>query len=249
MNYIWYPLIIAIEYEYDISKIHFQVKDKEFYCDTTDKEFVYNAEDHRISPLFEYLPTILYDPSSVVNLDDKFSYIDINPYYRFGDIFKHILHPDRDDTNDLVICDIVLHILAYVDRICGMSKHDYKVMIIINEIEQGCYGETNDVFRLFNLKEKKVLAESLIMLYETENCFRSLDTLFNRIMTDFKIGLRDNQEIVIHHPYEFDEQKNKKLLFILKMFLPIGFPYVIHWHYTYGIVGHETSMVMEEFFL
>ena len=98
--------------------------------------------------------------------------------------------------------------------------------------------------------EKRALVESLIMLYETSNSFRSLDALLNKIMTDFNIRLRDdNAEVVFYNPYEFDEREEKKLRFIIKLFLPINVPYVIHWQYTYGIIEHDQNMLLEEFVL
>jgi len=119
----------------------------------------------------------------------------------------------------------------------------------MEEIKNGCFGDTEDAFTLFNTIEKRVLAEGLIMLYETSNSFRSLDALLSKIMTDFNIRLRDNTEVVFYNPYEFDEREEKKLRFIIKLFLPINVPYVIHWQHTYGIIEHDQSMLLEEFVL
>ena len=247
MNYIWYPIIKAMERGYDVAKIHYRVKDREFYYNAWDKHFIYNAEEHRVSPLFEYMPVVLYDPADAVDFAAKYSCVDINPYHRFGHIFSRILRPDRNDPNDLIICDIMLHILAYVDRICGMSKRDFQIMLIIAEIEQGCYGNNDGAFALFNTKEKRAVAESLIMLHEIENGLRSLDALLKKILTDFKMWVRDETELVLYNPYPLDEQDDKKLRFILKLFLPIGLPYVVHWQYTYGIIGQDDRMVLEAF--
>jgi hypothetical protein len=248
MNYIWYPFIEAVQLGYDTAKIQYRVKDRKFYDRIGDEDVCVSANAHYISPLLEYMPVVLYDPDGTVNPDEKFARADINPYHRFGTIFDSILKPERGDSNDLVICDIIVHMLAHVDRICGMSKHDFRLMIITDEIENGCFGGTAE-YNLFSIKEKRALAEALLMLYETSNCLRSLDALFNTAMTDFNIMLRGNDEVVFFNPYAFNEREDRKMKFVIKLFLPVDYPYVVHWGYTYGSVGHDESMVLEKFVL
>jgi len=249
MNYIWYPLIEAIVADYDTNKIHYRVCDKVFF-DTFDGETIrINANAHHVSPLLEYLPLALFDPDNAVSLEDKLARADVNPYHRFTQIFSNILNPERNDQNDLIVCDIITHMLAHIDRICGMCKRDFRILIIIEEIENGCFGDIIDDFRLFNTVEKRALAECILMFYGSSKSLRCLDTLFHMIMTDFEVRLRDNEEVVFYNPYGFNEKEDTKLRLIIKLFLPIDFPYVIHWQYTYGSVDHDESMVLESFVL
>ena len=249
MNYIWYPFIEAIQSAYDTTKIRYRLSDRMFF-DTLDGEKIrVPAGAHHISPLLEYIPLALYDPDQVVDQEDKFSHVDVNPYVRFGHIFSHILSPERNDPNVLVVCDIFAHMLAHLDRICGMSKRDFRLMLMVDEIEKGCFGDDLEVFRLFSVSEKRALAEMLHMLYETSNCLRCLDALFHLIMTGFRVRLRDYREVVFYTPYAFEEREDKKLRFIIKLFLPIDFSYVIHWRYTYGSIEHDESMLLERFVL
>ena len=247
MNYIWYPMIEAIQADFDTTKIHYRVCDTTFF-DTLDGEAVrISANAHHISPLLEYMPLAIYDPDGVVTLEDKLARVDVNPYQRFTAIFSHILKPERYDPNDLIVCDIITHMLAHIDRICGMRKRDFRILSIIDEIERGCFGNARDVFSLFTVKEKRALAEGLIMLYETSNNLRCLDVLLHIIMTDFEVRLKDNEEVVFYNPYGFNEQEDKKLRFIIKLFLPVDFLFVIHWQYTYGSIDHDESMILESF--
>jgi len=249
MNYIWYPLIEAIVADYDTKKIRYRVCDKVFFETADGEEMRLEARAHHVSPLLEYMPIALYDPDNAVELEDKLARVDVNPYHRFTHIFTNILDPERHDHNDLVVCDIMTHMLAHIDRICGMSKRDFRILIAIGEIESGCFGDMREDFRLFGTAEKRAVAECLLMLYESANSLRCLDTLFHMIMTDFEVRLRDNEEVVFYNPNAFDEKEDKKLRFIIKLFLPIDFPYVVHWHYTYGSVDHDESMILESFVL
>ena len=247
--YLWYPLLEAIQQGYDTTKIHYRVKDRKFFTKLGDEQICYTANAHHISPLLEYMPLVVYDPDHTVKQEEKFARADINPYHRFGSIFDPLLNPERYDPNDLIICDIIAHMLAHIDRICGMSKRDFRLLLIMRELDKGCFGHNPNAFRLFNLAEKRAVAEALIMLYETENSLRCLDMLFQMIMTGFKVLQRNNEEVVFYNPGVFDSREHKKLQFLIKVFLPIDFPYVIHWRYTYGTVEHEKSMVLEEFVL
>ena len=249
MNYIWHPLIEAIQRGYNTTKLQYRLKDRRFFCEVGEEKLGFDAGAYKISPLLEYMPLVLYDPDEAADREEQFSRMDVNPYHRFDEIFRHILLPERNDPNDLVVCDIITHMLAHIDRICGMSKRDFQLMLIINEITGGCYGDAERVFQLFSVIEKRALAEALIMLYKTSNPLRCLDVLFSVIMTDYHIRLRDNEEVVFYNPYGFDEREVKKLRFIIVLFLPIDFPYVIHWRYTYGTVGLDESIKLEEFVL
>jgi len=249
MNYIWYPLIEAIMADCDTRRISYRVCDKVFFDSYGDETVRINANAHHVSPLLEYLPLALYDPDNAVSLEDKLAHADVNPYHRFTSIFAHILSPERYDQNDLIVCDIITHMLAHIDRICGMCERGFLILIVIDEIEDGCFGDMKDDFRLFSTTEKRAFAECLLMLHGSANSIRCLDTLFHMIMTDFEVRLRDNEEIVFYNPNGFDEKEDKKLQLIIKMFLPIDFPYVVHWRYTYGSIDHDESMVLESFVL
>ena len=247
MNYIWYPLIEAIGADYDTSKIRYRVCDRVFFDNLLGDKVRVDARAHHVSPLLEYLPLALHDPDRVVGLEEKLARVDVNPFLRFDQVFARILDPERHDHNDLVVCDIMTHLLAYVDRICGMCKRDFRILLTMDEIESGCYGGMKDAFQLFYTAEKRAVAECLIMLYETSNSLRCLDALFQMAMTDFEVRLRDNEEVVFYNPYGYDEKEDKKLQFLIKLFLPIGFPYVVHWRYTYGSIEHDESMILERF--
>lgn len=251
MNYIWYPLIEAIQLGYDTNKIRYRLKDMQFSYDVGGDKINYINRGnyaYHVSPLLEYLPLVLYDTDDLVNQDEKFSRIDVNPYHRFDEIFEDILSIERNDENDLIVCDIITHILAHIDRICGMSKRDFRLLLIMSEIDAGCFGDA-DIFKLFSVFEKRALAEILLMFYETSNSLRCLENLFNMIMTDFNIRIRDNTEILFYSPCIFDECEDKKLRFIIKLFLPVDFSYVIHWQYSYGTINHDESIILEKFVL
>ena len=248
MNFIWNPFIEAIKAGYDMTKINYRLDRPR--TDGFDGNDVFTPADaHQVSPYLEYTPVALLDPDSIISKEEKFSRVDVNPYIRFGKIFSHILDPERSEPNDLAICNIITHMLAHVDRICGMDKRNFRVRLIAREIEGGCYGKCTEAFQLFSASEKRALAEALIRLYETSDVLKCLDALFHTIMTDFRVHVLGDFEVVFYNPYPYDEQEDEKLQFIIQIFLPMDFEHVVHWQYTYGTVEHDVSMMLEGFVL
>ena len=103
MNFIWYPLIEAIQAGYDTTKIRYRISERMFFDSFGGETIRISARAHHISPLLEYMPLALYDPDKAVKLEDKLARVDVNPFYRFGSIFNYILLPERHDHNDLIV--------------------------------------------------------------------------------------------------------------------------------------------------
>ena len=232
-GYIWYPFIKTIRNNRNTTKIHYKLGN-------STKGSIGNAA---ISPLLEYVPETIYTSSDE---ETDYSTVYVNPYFRFKAIFKDILNSEIN-SNYEVLCDIIMHILVNIDIVCGMSKRDFLTMIIMDEIDKGYYG--TEIAKLFNTVEKRALAEILIMFYNTSDSLGCLTALFKMVMTDFQIIIKDNKEFVFFSPSPFDKQNNEKVKSIIKLFLPIGFPYVVHWRYSYGYIGHSECMNCEEFVL
>lgn len=231
-GYIWYPFIKAICTNKDTTDIHYRIGNNTKG----------SIGDACVSPLLEYVPKTTYASGE----DDDYSAVDINPYFRFATIFKDMLTAENE-FNYALINDVIMHTLVNIDRICGMSKRDFLIISIIDEIDKGFYG--SGAGKLFNMIEKRALAEILIMFYNSTDSISCMRALFKTIMTDFQIIIKENEEFVFYNPNAFDEQNHEKIKLIIKLFLPIGFSYVIHWGYSYGYIGYSESMNCEEFVL
>jgi len=229
MSWIWHTLIKAIQLEYDPSVINYVVSD-----------------ENRLSPYIEQIPLALYDPENIVSPEEIFNRVEVNPYLRFSKIFTRILNPERDEPNDEIVCDLVTHVLADIDRICGMSKRDFQLVLIVKDLDSGCFG---DDISLFSAVEKKALAQVLLLFYKIPDFIQALLVLFSLIMRDVYLTNRDNTELVFYIPRPFDESDDMKLRFIIKIFVPIDFTYVIHWQYTYGVIDRPETIRIDRFVL
>lgn len=96
--------------------------------------------------------------------------VEVNPYYRYYEIFKNLFHPDN--VNDLELrqyfLDFVLHFLAEIDRMQGMNKREFSIQFILREIDANVFGNTvRDNMHAFTKKEKEMVVLNILRLYQT----------------------------------------------------------------------------------
>ena len=68
--------------------------------------------------------------------------VEVNPFYRFFDIFSEILDINQkgyEKTREIFV-DTVFHYLALTDLRMGMSKKDYYLKFLAEELESGQFG-------------------------------------------------------------------------------------------------------------
>lgn len=86
--------------------------------------------------------------------------VEVNPFYRFFDIFSEILDINQkgyEKTREIFV-DTVFHYLALTDLRMGMSKKDYYLKFLAEELESGQFGsKAKAAMRLFSRYEKDIL--------------------------------------------------------------------------------------------
>ena len=75
--------------------------------------------------------------------------VEINPLMRFSAIFEYLLHPDVmnlvfENQRQFILFyfDLTTHILAEIDLCHGMTKREFYIRKIRQEMLAGIYGET-----------------------------------------------------------------------------------------------------------
>ena len=86
--------------------------------------------------------------------------VEVNPFYRFFDIFSEILDINQkgyEKTREIFV-DTVFHYLALTDLRMGMSKKDYYLKFLAEELESGQFGsKAKAAIQLFSSYEKNIL--------------------------------------------------------------------------------------------
>ncbi|HBT72959.1 MAG TPA: iron-dependent peroxidase [Lysinibacillus sp.] len=224
MNYIWDLLIQAEEEGFLTKDIYFHLAK------------IY-------SPYMELSPQLL-------NSQAIEQHVEVNPYYRYFDIFKDLFHPDHttDEAFRDALLDITLHFLAEIDRMQGLNKKEYYIRFMLRDIEANVFGKlVRDKIKSFSKKEQEIIALNMLRLYQTgEALYLIKDTLKNIFRNCFiYVKSEENDELLLYiHQKKTIENINKVQL-IQEIFLPIGFQMEVYWQYHFGIIDVEETMMLD----
>lgn len=227
MNYIWSILQQAEKEGIDKGNIVFKVA--EIY-----------------SP---YMETALED-LNVASLMDETD-IEVNPWYRFYDIFKEFSNVNLEENLKLreVLFDIIIHFLGEIDLNSGICKNYIYKKYFHREILDGIYGEKlKNNIKVFSVEELDYFLDSLINLY---SCNISLH-LFNKILGKmFKsnivyINKKKPKDIYIYIAKEKSDVLDMKMSILIDTFLPINMKPMVFWNKHFGILGADKTMKIDE---
>lgn len=206
----------------------------------------------------KFLPAAVYSPYMEIAFTDvntnsllEETTIEINPYYRFYEIFKDLFHVDLEESKELreVLFDIVIHYLGELDLKQGLTKQEFYKRFIMTDIIKGLYGEKlREATEDLNSYELNSLLNSMIALYSTGTSLH----LFKKITrTMFKNSIiyvsQDNpKELLIYLGEYINEKSKKKIDMIINLFLPINMKVDLYWEKHFGILGVEETMKINE---
>ncbi len=224
MNYIW-DLLIRAEDE-GLSK-----KDIQFHL----------AKD--FSPYMELSPQLL-------NAQQLEQQVEVNPYYRYYEIFKNLFHPDN--MNDLELreyfLDFVLHFLAEIDRMQGMNKREFSIQFILREIDANVFGNTvRDNMHAFTKKEKEMVVLNILRLYQTGDEIYLLKDTMKRLFKHCMIYVKSEEqdELLLYIGQKKSALNEMKVRLVQEIFLPVNFQTEVYWQNHFGIIGAEETMKLD----
>lgn len=225
MNYIW-DLLIQAEQE-GLSKKDIFFKAASVY-----------------SPYMELSPIDL----NIKKVEQK---VEINPYYRFHLIFRDLFDANNDEALELrhTLLDIVVHLLAEIDLIQGMSKREYYIKFVLRDLEAGIFGEAvKKGIQLFDRKEKEIIAANILLLYETGEAVYLLKDTMRKIFKKSIIyaNCEEKDELLFYIGQKENEKVRAKIELIKDLFLPVRFHTYIYWEYHFGIFEVEKTMKLDQ---
>lgn len=231
MNYLWDTIIKAKQAGVNLDEITYRAA----------KE--YSA----------YMEMSFQDMNVLMNPDmDKT--VEINPYYRFFDIFKNMF--DLDNMEDVEVrnelFDWMIHLIGSIDISLGMNKQEFYRRFIQDDIERGSFGdEAKDSFSYFTQKEKEYVTRQMAELYQLNAPIHLLRKIIHFVFRYSYVYVNnlDKPEILIYAGVKKLEQYIQKMNFILEMFLPLGYEYRIYWDKHFGIIGRAATMKVDSIVL
>jgi hypothetical protein len=177
--------------------------------------------------------------------------MELNPYYRFYNIFKDLFAADYHDDQELreVAFDLLVHYLGQLDLLQGLDRIEYYKLFIYRELKNGNFGsELADILSYFSIKEKNILLKNLLKLYVTgDHIYYFKDTVKKIYKGSIVyINRKDINEILVYIRQE-DNLKNLKIMEGLKkLFLPLNFTVRIYWKFHFGIIDVDETMKIDK---
>lgn len=202
-----------------------------------------------------FVPAKVYSPymeicSENINENSIGNIVEVNPYYRFYEIFKDMFGIDNNKNEEFrnVFFDILMHFLTEIDVNEGMNKKEYYEKFILNDIENSIFGEAvKENIKVFSLEEKECILLGILQLYTTGETFQVLKKVMKFIFKNSIIysNKDDKNEIIFYIGDEKNDINEKKLLLITELFLPIKFKLEVYFEKHFGIIGVEETMKMD----
>ena len=186
-----------------------------------------------------------------LNQEEVMEVADVNPYYRFNEVFQGYFHPDYLEDKEVreVLFDIIIHYLANLDSYKGMTKREYHINFTIREIESGIFGETvREGFQTCTLKEKKIIAENVLRLHQTGEGIYLFQDSIRKVFEKSTIFANnsDRDMLLIHLAVPETREREQKIQLLKTLFLPFKYEMRIYWEYLFGVVGVPELMKQGE---
>ena len=181
--------------------------------------------------------------------------VEVNPFYRFFDIFSGVLDINipvlaAADQQDFV--DAVFHYLALTDLRMGMSRKDYYFKFLVEELESGQFGrKAKAAIQLFSSYEKKYIVLALMDVISSRNYREIFKWLFQEIYQDSIIykSMDCANELYIYVGSAETQEERKRVQFLLDTFLPIGVRTEVFYQEHFGILEVEETMILDKVLL
>ncbi|NLL06824.1 MAG: iron-dependent peroxidase [Clostridiaceae bacterium] len=185
-----------------------------------------------------------------INFDKVEEEIEVNPYYRYYEVFKDLFNVNNEEDVELreTFFDIVMHFIANGDAMSGMTKQEYYLRFVIDDISKGILGDRiKEKFEVFNYNEKIIIAENVVKMYKTGQTLYLLKDTVRRIFVNTTIyaNYETSDELLFYMPYVRTEINEAKMDFIKEFFLPIRFRTEIYWEEHFGVIEEDETMKID----
>jgi hypothetical protein len=199
-----------------------------------------------------FIPARIYSPymelsNEHLNFKAIEPKVELNPYYRFYEIFKDLFDINNEEDRELrdVLFDVAIHFLIRIDLRQGMNRTEYYLRFILRELAGGSFGPlVRERFGFFNESEQYIVAENIYRLLLTGAMLTLLKNTIRRIFKNATIyaNYETANELLFFIPCEKSELNVGKLELITELFLPLQFITLIYWQDHFGVIGMDETM-------
>ena len=180
--------------------------------------------------------------------------IEINPYYRFYNIFKDFFRPDQKEFPKLKenLFHLIFHQLMQNDGVSGMTREEYYKKLLYQDLTNQAFGtQAREAMALFCREEQEILLSGLLKQYETGSSLDMFKDMMEALIPG-NIVYHSNQnsyEILIYIGQKKEKEIVKKIDFLTNKFLELPYHVDIYYEYHFGIIGMADTMEIDEIIL
>ncbi|MCQ5210860.1 MAG: hypothetical protein UCI88_10750 [Megasphaera massiliensis] len=198
-----------------------------------DKQKRYIVDTNPVSPYVEVFST-------------RGQVVQVNPLLRFSEILRPLCQP-REGLNEAVCKDIqnwLLHYLAHLDRLQGVTAGALKRETVGEDIRRGRYGqEVQQGYKCLTADEKAILLQAVLQHEEGTMSGRSVYRLtLQRFFPEARVYYQEGDEFLVYIPAAKSEINEKKVRLLELLFLDWLLETKVFWQRHFGIIGHEPTM-------
>lgn len=180
--------------------------------------------------------------------------IEINPYYRFYNIFKDFFRPDLTEFPRLKenLFHLIFHMLAQNDALSGMSREEYHKKLLYQDLMDYAFGaDAKEAVALFDRDEREFILSGLLKQYETGSSLDMFKDMMEALIPNNIVyhSCQNSYEILVFIGRKKEKNLVDKMDFLIKMFVELPYHVEIYYEYHFGIMGIEETMSMDEIIL
>lgn len=177
--------------------------------------------------------------------------IEVNPYYRFYDIFKDLFQPDMQEFPDLrkSLANLIFHLLAENDSMSGMTKEEYYKQFLYQNIRCGTFGQdAAEIIELFKREERELILSGLLRQYQTGSSLVIFKDMAEELLPENVIyhSNENYYEILVYVGVKKEEQIVAKVELLVKLFVDLPYHVDVYYEHHFGIIGVEETMRIDE---
>lgn len=180
--------------------------------------------------------------------------VELNPLYRFAREFSAVFDRNLREyprTRELFF-DICMHYLVQLDLRQGLSKQEYALRFLLEDLLQGVWGHVPaQVIRHFEREKLRQLLRLILKLYQCGSSVYLFREVMRCIYPDSLVYTSNEKlrQVLVYIGIKADEKEQKQMEFLRDMFLPVNYEVFLFWEHHFGIMDVEETMVLDEMVL
>lgn len=204
-------------------------------------------EDIRFAPsrLANPYREVFFKDINRISLDEES--VEVNAYYRFGDIFGALLAEDMDKYPELQkkLFDILTHYLAELDLRQGLCRAEYYFKFLREDIEANLFGpKGGERLSCFGGRQRRLVLAGLLRMYKVGVSMRLLAQLLRELYPGSitYLDARGVRELLIYIGQKKTSALTAQVELICDLFVPADYDIKLFWDKHFGLIETDETM-------